>query len=189
MTRELSSTTTQPRSGIPSPVLGMLVFVVSELMFFMALVSTLLVIKATTNVFAPPESVRLPVITTGFNTLVLLTSGILLYLAGRNFGSERSKSLFTLSIVTGAFFVAVQGYEWVHLIKFGLTMTSGIFGACFFLIIGIHALHALGAIIALIACYRLYSRGSLQKDYLTAMQIFWGFVVVIWPLLYGLIYF
>lgn len=189
MTRELSRTATQPRSGIPSPVLGMLVFVVSELMFFMALVSTLLVIKATTNVFAPPESVRLPIVTTGFNTLVLLTSGVFLVLAGRNFGSERSKSLFSLAIITGAFFVAVQGYEWVNLIKYGMTMTSGIFGACFFLIIGIHGLHALGAIVALIACYRLYSRGTLQKEYLTAMQIFWGFVVLIWPLLYGLVYF
>jgi cytochrome c oxidase subunit 3 len=188
MTRELSRVT-QPRSGIPSPVLGMIVFVVSELMFFMALVSTLLVIKSTTSIFAPPESVRLPIVTTGFNTLVLLTSGLFLLLSGRDFGSERSKNFFSLSIVTGAFFVAIQGYEWINLITFGLTMTSGIFGACFFLIIGIHGLHALGAIIGMIFCYRMYSRGTLLKEHLVAMQVFWGFVVLIWPLLYGLVYF
>ncbi len=109
--------------------------------------------------------------------------------AGFKHGSERSKTLFALSIATGAFFVAVQGYEWVQLISYGMTMTSGVFGATFYLIVGCHALHAVAALIAMIWYYFKYTKGQFGKDGLLALQIYWVFVVLLWPILYRLIYF
>ena len=190
MTQDASlGTLRRSRSGIPSPVLGILIFVVGEIMFFSALISTRIVIKASAGIFAPPSNVTLPILTTGFNTAVLIVSGILMICAGRNQGSERSKSLFALAIATGLFFLAVQGYEWFNLIKFGMTMTSGVFGATFYLIIGCHALHAIGALLAMIYFYRLYTKDKLGPDGFLALQIFWTFVVTIWPVLYSLVYF
>ncbi len=179
----------QGKRGIPSPVLGILIFVVGELMFFSALISTRIVIKASAGIFAPPENVKLPVLMTGFNTAVLILSGILLIAAGFKHGSERSKTLFALSIATGGFFVGVQGYEWFNLLKYGMTMTSGIFGATFYLIIGCHALHAIGAIIAMVWYYAKYSKDQFGKDGMRALQIYWLFVVLIWPVLYRIVYF
>lgn len=177
------------KKGIPSPVLGMLIFVVGEIMFFSALISTRIVIKASSGIFAPPENVKLPVLMTGFNTAVLILSGILMIAAGFKHGSERSKTLFALSIATGAFFVGVQGYEWFNLLSYGMTMTSGVFGATFYLIIGCHALHAIAALFVMIWYYREYTKNRFGKDGMLALQIFWLFVVLIWPVLYSLVYF
>lgn len=174
---------------IPSSVLGMLIFVTTEIMFFFALVSAHTVIKSGSGLWAPPESVRLPLLATGFNTLVLLSSGVFLWLAGRNFGKDKARTYFALSIVTGLFFVCLQGYEWTHLIQYGLTMTSGVFGATFFLLVGSHGLHAASAVIAMIIMYQLMSRGRINRDHFRALQIFWFFIVLVWPLFYGLVYF
>jgi heme/copper-type cytochrome/quinol oxidase subunit 3 len=177
------------KASIPNSVLGMLIFVTTEIMFFLALVSSHTVIKSTAGVWAPPESVRLPLLATGFNTLVLLTSGLMLYLAGRNFGKEKARTYFALSIVTGLFFVTLQGYEWVQLIRFGLTMTSGVFGATFFLLVGSHGLHAASGVLALMIVYRLMSRGRINHDQFKALQIFWFLIVAIWPIFYTVVYF
>ncbi len=177
------------KPAIPSSVLGMLLFVTTELMFFLALVSAHTVIKSSAGLWAPPESVRLPLLATGFNTLVLLSSGLCLFLAGRNFGKERCRTLFALSIVTGLFFVCLQGYEWVHLIQYGLTMTSGVFGATFFLLVGSHGLHAASAVIAMAVVYRFMVRGRISRDNFRALEIFWYFIVGIWPVFYTVVYF
>jgi len=179
----------QSKKGIPSPVLGMLIFVIGELMFFSALVSTRVVLKASSGIFAPPENVRLPVLTTGFNTAVLLLSGIFMIAAGWKHGSERSKSLFALAIATGLFFLGVQGYEWFNLLSYGMTMTSGVFGATFYLLIGCHALHVIAAVVTMMWFYRLYAKNQFGKDGMLALQIYWSFVVLIWPVLYVLVYF
>jgi heme/copper-type cytochrome/quinol oxidase subunit 3 len=170
-------------------VLGILIFVVCELMIFSALISTRIVIKASAGIFAPPQNVVLPVITTGFNTAVLLLSGIFMIAAGWKHGSERSKTFFALAIATGLFFLAVQGYEWVNLISYGMTMTSGVFGATFYLIIGCHALHLIAAVIAMVWYYIAYMKNKFGPDGMLAMQIYWSFVVLVWPVLYSLVYF
>lgn len=177
------------KKGIPSPVLGILIFVVSELMIFSALISTRVVIKASSGIFAPPQNVKLPVLVTGFNTAVLLFSGALMIAAGWKHGSERSKSLFAMAIAGGLFFLGVQGYEWSNLLKYGMTMTSGVFGATFFLIIGCHALHVIAAVIAMLWFFRLYALDRFGKEGMLALQIYWSFVVLIWPVLYSLVYF
>lgn len=177
------------KTAIPNSVFAMLIFVTTEIMFFFALVSSHTVIKSTAGVWSPPEAVRLPILTTGFNTLVLLSSGVLLYLAGRNFGKEKARTLFALAIVTGLFFVTLQGYEWVQLIRYGLTMTSGVFGATFFLLVGSHGLHAASGVLAMMIVYRLMGQGRINSDHFKALQIFWFFIVLIWPLFYGLVYF
>ncbi|MBC7658395.1 MAG: cytochrome c oxidase subunit 3 [Chitinophagaceae bacterium] len=177
------------KKGIPSPVLGILIFVVGELMFFSALVSTRIVIKASAGIFAPPQNVKLPVLTTGFNTIVLLLSGIFMAAAGFKHGSERSKSLFAMAIATGVFFLGVQGYEWFNLLHYGMTMTSSVFGATFYLLIGCHALHVILAVLTMLWFYRLYSKDKFGPDGMLALQIYWSFVVLIWPVLYSLVYF
>lgn len=177
------------KKGIPSPVLGILIFVICEIMIFSALISTRIVIKASSGIFAPPENVKLPVIMTGFNTVVLILSGIFMVAAGYKHGTERSKTFFALAIATGAFFLGVQGYEWTNLISYGMTMTSGVYGATFYLIIGCHALHVIAAMIAMVFYYRKYTKDQFGKDGMLALQIYWLFVVIVWPILYGLVYF
>jgi heme/copper-type cytochrome/quinol oxidase subunit 3 len=181
-------------NAMPSEVLGMLVFVLTEVMFFMALVSGFLVIRSQVFVsWSPPGQLKLPVLLTAFNTAVLLVSGVTMALAMRAYAREdgraRARTLFAQTLAFGAFFVLCQGYEWVRLIRYGMTMTSGIFGATFFLLIGAHGLHALVAVLAMARLFLKMRAGTLTLNGFRAMAIFWFFVVGIWPMLYGLVYF
>jgi heme/copper-type cytochrome/quinol oxidase subunit 3 len=177
---------------VPSAILGMLIFVVSEATFFGALLSAFMVIKAGSPNWAPPPGVTLPVKVTAFNTAVLFTSGVLLLLAGRVLSQEkdwqRAKTLTGWAALLGAFFVGFQGIEWVRLLYYGMTMTSGVFGACFYLLVGCHALHAVAAIIAMIGQFRRFEPERLAPTSFYSMSIFWFFVVGVWPVLYIVVY-
>ena len=69
-------------------VFGMLIFVATEVMFFTALISAFVIIKAGVEPWTPPVGVRLPVVATAANTALLLLSGVFLHQAGRRFASR-----------------------------------------------------------------------------------------------------
>ncbi len=178
---------------IPSAILGTIIFVLTEVMFFTALISAYLVIKGgTVGGWVPPDSVTLPVAATALNTLILFGSGISLFFAGRAMTRGRVSMIsfwYLQALILGAIFVGVQGYEWVGLIQYGMTITSGLFAACFYLLIGSHAVHAASAILLLGWYYFRLKSGKLTAAQLGALQIYWYFIVGVWPVLYGLVYF
>ena len=182
----------QQKNLVSNPVLGMCLFVFTEVMFFAALLSAYIVIKGNRDSWEIPSHIRLPVLSTAYNSLILILSGVLLYyvhqLVVQKKPLPQQKQYLGLVMVLGGFFVAFQGYEWVQLLAFGLSMSSSIFGALFFLLIGCHGVHAVAGIVAL---SYLYSKSTNQIDleHLKAVEIFWFFVVGVWPFLYVLVYF
>ena len=92
------------------------------------------------------------------------------------------------AIAAGAFFVVFQGYEWATLIRDGLTLTSTSHGGFFYLIVGMHALHVTAALAVFIWIFSLLQKNELTAPGLRAMQIYWYFVVGLWPILYWQIY-
>ena len=176
---------------IESAVVGTLVFIVTEVMLFAGLISALVIGKAgTVGPWPPPDQPRLPIEATAFNTVVLLASGVVLFFAQRAYKRQpiTAKTPLAVSIGLGAFFVVFQGFEWVQLIAEGLTLTSGTLGAFFYLLVGMHALHATGALIALGWSFLRLSRLQLPPGAFTASQLFWYFVVAVWPVLYVQVY-
>ena len=171
----------------------MSIFIFTEIMFFVGLISAYLVVRSgNQGVWLPPGDIRLPIAATGFNTALLLISGVALFLSGRAFRQRefvRSRSLMGWSFLLGLAFVVFQGYEWVQLIDYGMSLHTGLFSACFFVIIGAHGLHALGASLFIGRCYWFLRQGTLDGDRFIAVQLFWFFVVLIWPILYWLVYF
>lgn len=176
---------------LPNGVLGMLIFVATEIMFFSGLISAFVIGKSNAvGGWPPPGQPRLPVEETALNTAALLASGVLLYFANRAFmnGSRRAKRLLLLSIALGGFFVVFQGAEWVALIGEGLTLTSGQLGGFFYLIVGSHAVHVAAGFAILVYTYRKLSHGDLDRFTFWPAQIFWYFVVGVWPILYWQVY-
>lgn len=177
-------------------VLGTIIFVAAEVMFFAALISAFIIAENTaraTGGWPPPGQPRLPVAETAFNTLALLASGGFLYYANRIFRSnpdepERAEIALLGSVLLGAFFVLFQGAEWFSLIREGLTLTSGSHGSFFYMVVGTHALHAVIALGFLFGAYRALRKGTLTASRFTAVQIFWFFVVGLWPVLYWKVY-
>jgi cytochrome c oxidase subunit 3 len=177
---------------LPNSVLGMIIFIGAEIMFFAALMSAHTIARATVpgGVWPPPGQPRLPVERTAFNTGILLLSGVLLVIANRRAseGYERARPYVGGAIAAGVAFVLLQGIEWVRLLREGLTMTSSSHGAFFYLIVGAHALHAVVAIVALAAIYFPLRRGTLSASRFAATQLFWYFVVLLWPIIYLRVY-
>jgi len=180
----------QPRIA-PNGVIGMTVFVAIEAMMFAGMISAFTIVKGGSLAgWPPPGQPRLPVEATAFNTLVLLLSGVLLLLGQRAFrlNPDRAARFVLGAALLGAAFVGLQGREWYDLLREGLTMTSSTHGAFFYLIIGFHGLHAIAAILTLGYAYLLSRRGRLSQAVLSTVQIFWYFVVLVWPVLYWRVY-
>ena len=180
------------RQLVSSSIFATVIMIMTEVMFFAALISAYMIIRSGAEEWPPWGQPRLPVFATALNSLTLLASAFCLHRSVKVFSSQapRSKQLLALTIALGTFFVSVQGYEWVQLISFGLTITSSTYGGVFYLIIGAHGLHVIGGLLALLACLKRLNSTSqlLTIDNLRAAQIFWYFVVGVWPVLYTLVY-
>ncbi len=182
------------RELIPSPVLGMLLYLFTEVMLFGGLVSGYIVLRSQNGSWPPYGQPRLPVEVTGFNTLLLLLSGITMWAAVRacaRADSVKFKRLLAVTLALGCAFLAIQGYEWASLISFGLTSSSSLYGSLFYTVVGAHGLHVLVAIAALAVVMWRAGRGRYDAENhvgLVAMSLYWLFVVAIWPPLYGVIY-
>ena len=172
-------------------VIGMLIFVGTEIMFFAGLVSAFTIAKTTAIGGWPPAGQpRLPLEQTALNTIALMLSGVALYWAHRKFVASARSALWPLvaSMALGAFFVLAQGAEWVALIREGLTMTTSTHGAFFYLIVGMHGLHAVIALGLLAWMLAKLWRSRLDTTTFVTTQIFWYFVVGVWPILYWRVY-
>jgi len=179
---------------VANAVLGMVMFLGAEVMFFAALVGAFLVLRLGAQVWPPPFQPRLPVEVTGVNTAILLLSGATMALALRAIGGGNHAGLrryLGFTAVLGAVFLAVQGYEWTRLVHFGLTASSGTYGATFYTLIGTHALHVAAALAWLTLMIRRAGRGRLVgrgAAGLHACALYWHFVVALWPVLYVTVY-
>ena len=177
---------------VSDAVLGMLLFVFVEIMLFAGFISAFVIIKARAigSVWPPPNQPRLPFEETAVNTTALIASGVVLLVAHRMFlkGNESVRRLLVAATLLGGMFVGLQGVEWLALIREGLTITSSTYGALFYTVIGAHATHALAAILALAWATLRLARGTLTRDVLSAVAIFWYFVVLVWPFLYCVVY-
>ena len=137
---------------------------------------------------------RLPLLISSINTFILMISGLTMFQAwcyirdGYICAFQRQVFITT---VLGLVFLMFQGFEWFNLIRFGLKVTANLYGATFYVLIGMHALHVLIAVQVLIFVWRKALRGAYTKrDHsgLIMGGLFWGFVVLIWPILFIVVY-
>ncbi len=175
---------------IPNGVLGMTLFVAAETMMFGGLISAFTIIRSSSLQWPPLGQPRLPFAETAVNTAALLLSGVFLFLAQRAYTRDRARALRPLgiSLLLGVFFVLFQGAEWVALVHEGVTLTSSTMGSFFYLIVGMHALHAVAALGLLGHTWLRLRQGWLIQSQLAAAQVFWYFVVGLWPILYLVVY-
>ena len=184
----------RPEPVISNARLGLMMFIGAEVMFFAGLIGAFLVLRLSSEVWPPPAQPRLPVWITGFNTLVLLVSGLAMHrasLAARLRDQVRLSGWLLTTAVLGALFLCIQGYEWVRLIGFGLTMWSGLYGSTFYALIGLHGLHVIGALVWVAVVWSFARQGRYAAGHTVGVEtctMYWTFVVALWPVLYGLVY-
>jgi len=174
--------------------LALLMLLASEAMFFAGLIGAFIVFRLSSSAWPPPFQPRLPVAVTGVNTVILLLSGLTMQLALRAVRAGKSEGLIRhllATVLLGGIFLGIQGYEWIRMIQYGLTVRSGIYGATFYTLVGCHGLHVLGAVLWLTVVLIQARQGRFTAERCTGVEtcsMYWTFVVGLWPILYGLVY-
>jgi cytochrome c oxidase subunit III len=182
------------RPLLDNAVLATIFVIAGELMLFGGLVFSFLIVRVGSPVWPPTAEPRLPIEVTAVNTGVLLASSVAMVAALRA-RRRGERHLFVrglaLTAALGGTFLAVQGYEWLRLVGFGLTLGSGIYGATFYTLIGAHAAHVIAALTWLAVTLALARRGRFagtQAGAVVACAMYWHFVVALWPILYVAVY-
>ena len=175
---------------------GIILVIVVEAMTFGGLISAFLSIKASLHEWPPLDQPRFPMAATAINTAILLASGVTLFFFRRQYRQEESTSrqltsLLAATALLGTLFVSLQGVEWARLIGYGLTITSSSYGSIFYVIIGFHALHVVCGLLCLgiVSWVAVTSNFPRRLASLEVVSFFWFFVVLVWPILYGIVYF
>ncbi len=173
---------------------AVLVFLGAEAMFFAGLIGAYIVFRVGAPIWPPLFQPRLPIGVTGVNTFILLASAATMRLSMKAVRVNDRKKLIRFLAYTatlGGIFLVIQGWEWLRLIHYGLTLSSSVYGGLFYTLIGFHGLHVLGALIWLLIVVALAKQGRFSKERHVGLQtcgMYWTFVVGLWPVLYGLVY-
>ena len=129
------------------------------------------------------------------NTALLLSSGITLTIAHHALiAGQRAKTIgwMWITILLGAIFLCVQGYEYFHAYTdLNLKLSSGIFGSTFFLLTGFHGFHVFVGMLMLIFITLRLMKGHFTADRHFGFEgaaWYWHFVDVVWFGLYILVY-
>lgn len=187
-----------PPSSAPEPPisnarLGMLMLISAETMFFVGLIGAYVVFRTGSSVW-PSGHLYLPVGVTWVNTLVLFVSCYTMHRAIAALRLDRLPSAgnwLSVTALLGSIFLGVQGYEWTQLVRDGLTISTGIYGATFYTLIGCHGLHVLAAVVWLLVVLVLAKRGAFSARRSIAVEVcgmYWYYVGGLWALLFPLVY-
>jgi cytochrome c oxidase subunit III len=170
---------------------GFIVFLLSESVIFLSFFVGYIVYKTTAIDWYPEGVTGLDVSAPRINTLVLVSSSFVIYVAERYLHDKKlwGFRLFLLAtIAMGSYFLYGQMVEWRSL-SFGFT--SGLFGGTFYLLTGFHGLHVLtGILLQVLMLTRSFRSGNYDNGFfgVEATSLFWHFVDVIWIILFVLIY-
>jgi cytochrome c oxidase subunit 3 len=177
--------------GTSSPVLGMVLFVSSEAMFFAAFFAIYAMTYTTATAWppknAPAPDLALPSVATG----LMVLSSLFVQAGVRSIrrGSTRSLNRWlAATLLLGAGFVALQlvGFSQVD---FGIH--AGVYGSLFYLMGGVALAHVAGGIVFLLLVLTRSVTGQLtlvRHEPAEALAIYWHFVVVVSVALYVAFY-
>lgn len=184
------------RGGMDPALLGMMLFIASEVMFFSALFAAYFNVRATLPVF-PPEGtefidpIGIPLFAT---VLLLVSSATMQWATGRIRAGDRTglNRGITVTLILGVIFLFLQLYDYSVLIlhdDFGID--SGVYGTLFYTLTGFHGAHVLGGVIGLSVILARGLQGQFTKKHhvaVEAVHYYWHFVDVVWVLLFLVIY-
>lgn len=173
-------------ASVPSAVLGTALYLASALMLFAGFVSAHVVLRGSAPQWPPAGQPRLPLAVTGANTVVLLASGVATLLAARAREGRAAARWLARAAALGGLFLLIQGAEWIRLLRFGMLARPGPYGGTFYTLVGTHAAHAAGGFVALATAAHRGDR--LGGGRLAATALYWGFVVLVWPAIYALVF-
>jgi cytochrome c oxidase subunit III len=183
--------------GISNPILGMILFITSEVMFFSGLFAAYFATRAANANDWPPrvfEGILDPLGLIMIATIILVASSFTCQFAvwsirrGDRRGFVRNTAL---TFILGVIFLGMQAIDYGILFGEGMTLGSGPFGTTYFTLTGFHGAHVFGGVLMLgVILYRGMAGQFSAKhhDAVEAVSLYWHFVDVVWILLFSILY-
>ena len=181
-------------SRIDRQTLGILLFIVSEVMLFGAFFASYFFIRVVANTGPwPPDGLTLPVGVAGVNTAILVSSSFTVHWALESIRRGNRRGMIVGLAATwllGFTFLFIQFNEYVHI---GFSARENAFASIFYGLTGLHGAHVtVGLILLGIANIRAFRGhyGPEAKDHLgvEVPGIYWHFVDVMWIVVYTTVY-
>ena len=189
---------------LEASILGMWIFLVTEIMFFGGLFMAYIVYRTAYPDAWAAGSNHLNVWLGGANTLVLICSSVTMALAVRaaQVGSRNGQVVnLILTILFGTTFLVVKYFEYAskfehHLVPGpnfdpALPAAQQIFFALYFIMTGIHALHMVVGIVLMFIILGMAWKGTFTPAYYGPIEVsglYWHFVDIVWIFLFPLLY-
>jgi cytochrome c oxidase subunit III len=187
-------------------ILGMWVFLVTEILFFGGLFLTYSVYRYWYPAAFAAASHEMIVWAGTLNTVVLITSSLTMALAvhAAHAGERRTLIVFLIATMAlGCVFLGVKAFEYRaeflehHLPGSGFQFESAfarqaqIFFSLYFLMTGLHALHMIIGLGVMAVMLWWSWRGVITAQYSSPIEIsglYWHFVDIVWIFLFPLLY-
>jgi cytochrome o ubiquinol oxidase subunit 3 len=179
--------------GDGGTLIGFWIYLMSDCLLFAVLFATYGVLGH--NYAAGPSGADLfDLRLVALNTSLLLLSSITYGFAMLEMGKERIDATLKWLAITGLFgaaFVAIELYEFAHLIREGATPQRSAFLSSFFVLVGTHGLHVTFGLVWLVTLMVQVRRLGLiaaNQRRLMCLSMFWHFLDVVWIGVFTFVY-
>jgi cytochrome c oxidase subunit 3 len=182
--------------AIPSKKLVMWLFIISDAVTFAAILFAYGYLRNATPDWPRPFKFSPSIVNVIFMTFILVTSSLTMLMGVRAAKAGDKSGAIRWTFITaagGLLFALLHIREWLGLIKEGVRLFqnpwgSGLFGAAFFSITGLHLAHVIGGVIALVIVALRYKRGRYNSDDIEISGLYWHFVDLVWMFVVPFVY-
>jgi len=178
-------------SRVEAPVLGMFLFIASEVMLFGAFFTAYFFVRVAAGTPWPTPPFHLPVFVAGVNTAILVTSSFTVHWALQSIKRDNHAGLkagLLLTFLMGLTFLLTQILEYSRI---GFAPKDGAFATIFYCLTGLHGAHVfVGLTLLAFATTRAF-RGHYSAAHHHGVEIpgiYWHFVDVMWIVVYTTVY-
>ena len=180
-------------AGMPTALVGMLLFIASEVMFFGGLFATYFNARAAApgGVWEPPPGGHLDLPLAAVLTAILVASSFTMQFgvwAIRRGDTGKLKLWTGITLALGVVFLIGQIYDYSQL---GFGIADGVFGTVFYTLTGFHGAHVFGGAVGLTIILARSLRGQFSaRNHVAveAVSMYWHFVDVVWIGVFSTIY-
>src|SRR5262245_36583393 len=178
-------------SRVEPQLLGMLLFIISEVMVFGAFFTAYFFIRVVAGDVWPAGGDGLPKLVAGVNTAILLSSSFAMHWAlasgksGNRFGLQAG---ILTTLLLGATFLFIQINEYVHI---GFAPQDSAQASVFYGLTGLHGAHvAVGLTLLSFTTIRAFKGHFTPQEHrgVEVPGIYWHFVDVMWVIVYTTVY-
>jgi cytochrome c oxidase subunit 3 len=178
-------------SRVDAQILGMLLFIISEIMLFGAFFTAYFFMRVVKGDPWPAPGTEIPVLVAAVNTGVLLSSSFTMHWALTAIKSGNRPGMragLAATFFLGLTFLTVQINEYVHL---GWAPQDHAQGTIFYGLTGLHGAHVTVGLILLLFANIRANRGHFSPEEHRGVEvpgIYWHFVDVMWVIVFTALY-